>query len=244
MPVQLTCIGCQKLFLVSAYQADSKKYCTQECRSEHNRITLTCECCGEPYWVFKSAIKYHSKRFCSMKCRKAVMGRKPVEKVPREVVIKVCKTCGIEFRVPPVRKETAKYCSQKCKGADPEYQLESSKAQRLEKSAIFSGGVSVNSGGYMKQKDWGEKTPIYTTQHRIIMAEAIAKECKTHPFLVEIEGVLRLRPEIHVHHIDRDKLNNNLSNLLAVTASAHVKLHRNGRKPDPWECYPANPVNW
>lgn len=244
MAVQLTCIGCQKLFLVRPYQAESKKYCTQECRSAHNRITLQCECCGKPFWVFKSALDYQSKRFCSMTCRKAVMSKPPVAKVAREQVFKACKTCGTEFRVPPVRKDTAKYCSVACKAADPEYRLQSSKAQRAEKSWRFSGGAKVAGGGYMQQKVWGEKSRINTMQHRVVMAEAIAKERKDHPFLVEIDGALRLRPEIHVHHIDRNRLNNSLENLLALTASAHVKLHKNGRKPDPWECYPANPENW
>ena len=244
MPSIVKCVECGVDFSVKPYMAETRKFCSTACKNKNGRLTLTCERCNQPFWVFKSAVEYQSKRFCSMVCRKAVMAAKPKPpKKTRDPVFKICKTCNVEFRVPPCRKEKALYCSQRCKGSDPAYKLVSSVAQRGEKSARFKGG-SVSARGYMKTKEWGEDAPVHTFAHRVIVAYALSAENSSHPFLTTIDGLTRLRPEIHVHHIDRNKLNNDLSNLLAVTASAHIRLHKSGRKPDPWECWPSNPTNW
>lgn len=243
MPV-VKCVECGVDFPVKPYMAETRKFCSTSCKNKNSRLTLNCEHCSQPFWVFKSEVEKQSRRFCSMACRKTVMAAKPKPpKKAKEQVFKICKTCNVEFRVPLCRKETALYCSQKCKGSDPAYKLSSSKAQRQEKSARFQGG-SVGKRGYMKVKAWGEETAVHTFAHRTIVAYALAAENPAHPFLTTIDGLTRLRPEIHVHHIDRDKLNNDMNNLLAVTASAHSRLHKSGRKPDPWECWPSNPANW
>lgn len=245
MPSIVKCVECGVNFEVKPYMAETRKFCSTACKNKNGRLTLTCEHCNQPFWVFKSAVEYQSKRFCSMACRKTVMAAKPKPpKVAKEKVFKICKTCGIEFRVPLCRKETAQYCSQKCKGSDPAYKLMSSVAQRGEKSAKFVDGQFLGKDGYMREKAWGHESAVETFAHRVIVAYALAAESPSHPFLTTIDGLTRLRPEIHVHHIDRNKLNNDLSNLLAVTASAHIRLHKSGRKPDPWECWPSNPTNW
>lgn len=245
MTVLLKCVECGVDYEAKPYQAETRKFCSVECKNKNGRLTLQCEHCKQPFWVFKSIINYQSKRFCSMACRKVVMAAKPKpQKVVKEAVFKVCKTCDIEFRVPLCRKETAMYCSQKCKGSDPEYKLLSSKMQRGERSSQFTGGESVSKHGYMRTKVWGEMSGHHTTSHRVVMAYALNAQDPNHPFLTVIDGLTRIRPEIHVHHIDRNRLNNDVSNLLAMTASAHVRLHKSGRKPEPWECWPSNPTNW
>lgn len=42
---------------------------------------------------------------------------------------------------------------------------------------------------------------------------------------VEINGKFYLKPELEVHHIDENKLNNQPENLLILTKSEHIKLH-------------------
>jgi hypothetical protein len=245
MTVSLKCVECGVDYQAKAYQAETRKFCSVACKNKNGRLTLQCEHCKQPFWVFKSIVNYQSKRFCSMACRKVVMAAKP--KPPKRVsepIFKICKTCETVFKVPPSRKDKAVYCSQKCKGSDPEYRLKSSKAQRGEKSAVFVSGESVNQSGYMKTRVWGERERTYTTSHRVVMAYALNAENPEHPFLTVADGLVRIRPEIHVHHIDRNKLNNDVSNLLAVTHPAHIQIHKSGRKPDPWECWPSNPTNW
>lgn len=241
----VTCIECGVEFPVKPYQAETRKFCSMECKLKHSKIPKTCECCGKEFWVYKSALESQSRRFCSQECRVKVMAAKPKPtRKLKEQVFKICKACGIEFRVPLIRKDTATYCSRKCQSDDPDFKLKSSLAQRGEKSSKYAGGISEKSDGYMAEKSWGNLHPVYTTQHRVILAKRISEFSPGHPFLVEIDGLIRIRPEIHVHHIDRDKLNNEVDNLLAVTASAHIRLHKSGRKPDPWECWPSNPERW
>lgn len=246
MTVRLTCVGCGSGFFTKPYRAEAQKYCNKECRKAHlgKVVTLRCECCGSEFSSYTSQLERNPRRTCSVECRRKLTAAKPrPEKVAREPVFKVCKTCNTEFRVPPSRAETAQYCSTACKGNSPEYREKSSKVQRGEKSRRFTGGIVVRNG-YATQDVWGDTKRLETTSHRLIVTEAILAEDPAHPFLTVIDGATRLRPEIHVHHIDRIRLNNSLSNLLAVTAGAHVRIHRNGKKPDPWECWPSNPPRW
>lgn len=246
MAVRLICVGCNKEFFTSLYRSEAQKYCNKDCKKEHfgRRLVRKCECCGKEFETWVSQIVGNSHRFCSWECRKQGMPAKAKpEKVVRVPVLKVCKTCNTEFRVPPSRAETAQYCSTTCKGNSPEYREKSSKAQRGESSQRFTGGTLLRKG-YEAQDVWGDTKRLETYSHRLTVAEAIFAEDPAHPFLTVIDGVTRLRPEIHVHHIDRVKLNNLLSNLLAVTSGAHSRIHKNGRKPDPWECWPSNPPKW
>lgn len=247
MTVRLTCVGCGGEFFTKPYRAEAQKYCNKDCRKEHldRMVTLACECCGKEFQSYLSQLALNPRRTCSVECRRKLNPPAPKpEKKVREPVFKVCKTCGATFRIPPARKDTALYCSTKCKGEDPDYRRLSSVQQRAEKSWRYSGGVSAGQDGYMKQRVWGDDVVWDTKQHRVILTAALVESEPSHPFLVEVDGILRLRPEIHVHHIDRDRKNNDLSNLLAVTASAHANIHKNGRKPNPWECWPANPAKW
>lgn len=246
MPVQLTCINCQKVFETKPYRAHIP-YCGKDCRKEYlgKRVTLKCAHCGGPWETWVSQLKDANRQFCSMNCRRTAMAAKPKpEKLARAPVIKRCLTCDIVFRVPPSREGSAKFCSHACAGANREFRNSLSKAQRGERSPRFLRDGSITDKGYAKVRSWHGDNPMSTFKHREVLLLALVEADRDHPFLFEVDGVKVLRPEIHVHHIDRNKLNNSLSNLLAVTASAHALIHRNGRKPDPWECWPPNPTNW
>lgn len=52
------------------------------------------------------------------------------------------------------------------------------------------------------------------------------KSTTVHRYLAEQREGRRLETSEHVHHVDRDKHNNNLSNLVVLSASSHVMLHR------------------
>lgn len=49
---------------------------------------------------------------------------------------------------------------------------------------------------------------------------------KEHIYIMEQHIGRKLLPNEVVHHIDKDKTNNNISNLLLLTQSEHSKLHR------------------
>ena len=68
-------------------------------------------------------------------------------------------------------------------------------------------GVIFDGNGYLQIKIDGK----YVLMHRHIMAQAL--------------GLPKLPPWLDVHHIDKDKTNNDLDNLALVTRVGHRKLH-------------------
>jgi hypothetical protein len=46
-----------------------------------------------------------------------------------------------------------------------------------------------------------------------------------HRYIIEKEFKIKLNKSVHIHHIDGDSLNNNISNLKVITAAEHNKIH-------------------
>ena len=63
----------------------------------------------------------------------------------------------------------------------------------------------------------------FVFEHRLVAEKYLLKENNS----VEVNGKLYLKPELEVHHIDENKLNNHSSNLLILTKAEHRKLHNN-----------------
>ena len=240
--METKCKRCGESFSCKPSELSWRRYCSRECKEADNRSELTCQHCGKTYSRLKSQIPKAGSRFCSTVCKNE--GMRTVEKKPmREPRVQnyaICQECGIAFPVPPSRMEKAKYCSKKCKLKSPEFKERCSAAQRGEKSWRVKRPPEEKSTGtykWVKSQD-GHKHAV----QRIVMREWMLEECPDHPFLVGPNK--ELAKAISVHHIDRNRENNSRDNLLAVTSSAHIKIHHNGRKPEPWECWPPNPERW
>ena len=101
----------------------------------------------------------------------------------------------------------------------------------------------VTKYGYVRRRT--SRTDIRArSEHRLVLLEWMIEVDPDHPFIVEADGVKVLHPDIDVHHIDRNRANNDRGNLLAVTKLAHAKIHASGKRPEPWECWPQNPGIW
>lgn len=76
----------------------------------------------------------------------------------------------------------------------------------------------VNSG-YVYARDIDGilgKPGVFRPEHRLVMAQKLGRPLKTSE---------------HVHHIDRNKANNDPANLMLVTASEHAHMHGGKRGP-------------
>lgn len=245
MPVEKVCGQCGVGFSVPNRRHETVKFCSRECKTMAGNATYTCAKCGSLFTRKKSENPGSELRFCSVACSAgARKGRAHKVKPDAPRYYKVCEVCKVKFRVTQTRKDTARFCSKKCLSESPEFRKECSEAQQGEKHWRWGGGLYVSGSGYVRHKRKVLGSEKFNFNHRLVIFNALLDSDPTHPFIVEVEGVKMLDSEIEVHHIDRDRSNNALSNLLAVTKRAHAQIHHRNAKPKPWECWPSNPVRW
>ena len=68
-------------------------------------------------------------------------------------------------------------------------------------------------------------------EHRLVLERHLRRTDPGSPYLTEVDGILYLRPEIQVHHIDGVKDHNKVSNLQLMTPAEHTRWHQAHRHP-------------
>lgn len=84
-----------------------------------------------------------------------------------------------------------------------------------KKPVNYMGRVSDGNGYMMVLKPgWytGRKGCMHVFEHHIVICESL--------------GITEIPSGFHVHHIDKDKVNNAINNLALLTAEAHRRLHQ------------------
>jgi hypothetical protein len=66
----------------------------------------------------------------------------------------------------------------------------------------------------------------FVFEHRLVAEKYLLNDENT----VEIDGIKYLSPFYEVHHIDGNRLNNSPENLMVLTKSEHMKLHKKKKK--------------
>lgn len=245
MPVVKKCEHCGDEFKVPPRRSDEVRFCCRECKTLAGWRVMICPCCGETFRRKKSDHADSSVSYCSRRCYHSARIGEPARN-KREKTFAVCKECGKQFQITSTRKRmgNANWCSKECQGKSVIWRIANSERQQREKSWRWSGGLYENKWGYIRAKANVNGRQIMGLEHRAVIERAMAQSCPTHPFLRHVDGKVKLDSMIEVHHIDRNRSNNALSNLLAVTKNAHAQIHHRNKKPDPWECWPPDPVAW
>lgn len=135
------------------------------------------------------------------------------QKRERNQIEKECTYCGNKFLIWPGRSETAKFCSISCKTSN------------TNKVKARGYGELTKENGYLKIKI---PDHAYCDKSGYVFF---------HRYLIEQHLGYEINPkEYDVHHIDENKMNNDLSNLVVIRHSAHMRLHALKRKF--WELSP------
>lgn len=184
-------------------------------------VIKNCAYCGKDVEI------YHKKRlelknvFCSREC---------LAKYRKSLNLNmVCPVCGTRFHLKGSRisKIHDNCCSYKCMGeyrktkyfgeGNPNY------GNTGTNNPLFSGDRILHCGYYWV---YAPDHPFCVDggrigEHRLIAEKYLMKDEQS----IEIDGVKYLNPIYDVHHIDGNKLNNNIDNLMIVTRSEHAKIH-------------------
>lgn len=166
--------------------------------------------------------------FCSRQCSFEFVKNNNPNYIP-------CVICGKKTYVKPrdQKKIKAHCCSMECQG--------------IYRSSAYRGKNNPNYGNR------GPQNPIWKSDEKISVYGYVLVRCLDHPFAnvdgfvfehrlvaekyllndensVEIDGKRYLRRDYDVHHIDGDKKNNSLDNLMVLTRGEHMSLHHRNRR--------------
>lgn len=230
--VEKECSVCGKSFKIKAYRK-STATCSKECGYVAKKIKKICVTCGIEFLVPKSR---ENAKACSNACARDVRGNS----IKRQVAL-VCEHCGKAFEEAQSHAGRRRFCSIDCRDASPVMKSEMSQRVAGDLNPMWAGGIAKQSEGYVykhtENHPFSEKRSNYVLEHRLVMEEWLRREEPDHDFMITIYDKAYLRPEIQVHHIDLNKANNSITNLIAVTLSAHRAIH-NGNKPKAGSYWP------
>lgn len=108
-PIVRTCQHCGNPKKIKPYQAETFKFCSNQCKwryhSEHQTVELSCRVCSKPFRVID--FRQKTAKFCSRRCYYRDIHLRGTVEV-------ACRLCGKVVRSAPSHKRI--YCSRRCTG--------------------------------------------------------------------------------------------------------------------------------
>lgn len=214
------CEWCGNEFEIK-HSKSEQKYCCRKCHSEsmteligdknplYTSTTETCEWCGAGVIKIPSQLRSHT--FCSRQCNGKWNSENIIgESHPRwsgNDLVYTCDNCGEIFRAKSATPNNKHhFCSQPCRH---EYMCG-------ENSAFWKGESAHLT--YPREFDINIKETIRNRDNRICqMCSKPENECDK---------------RLYIHHIDENKDNSNLLNLISLCSQCHSKIHS---KDNPWK---------
>lgn len=193
------------------------------------KVEKICTICEKQFSVWPN--RAESAKMCSRECR----WKSNAVKYEDARAKKVCPVCGKKFSVYQASSYFRVCCSIACANKMPDRKRSSG-----SNHYNWKGGATAHTDGYLYVSVSNHpffSLQKYVLEHRLVMERWMRSKLKDHSFLVDVGGVLYLRPEISVHHMNEVKRDNRPSNLIACTSSAHRTIH-NGGIPVPGSYWP------
>lgn len=207
-----TCKRCGKVFFAYKKRVEKGRgiYCSKECMKVP-RTKEICEKCGKTFYNKQN--REHIK--VCIKCNK-----KP-KKVKRK-----CLTCGKEFLAFPydIKNGHGKYCSRKC----VHISFKGKKATKIQMKGLKI-GQKISGEKHGNWKGGISKLP-YSINFNKKMKKLILKESNSICHMCGMTNKKHLEmygKSLHTHHIDYNKLNTTVNNLISLCSKCHPKTNDN-----------------
>ena len=188
-------------------------------------MMTTCGTCSKPIDVKPYRVRRAKTGlvFCSQKCQRANPAVLAANAGPSSLVDRECPICGVAFKRKPSEVRDVNYCSVSC-----------SATANLTLRPIPKGERRGVATEFKKGQRAGNHLPVDTVRIRrrrtrddvrawVKVAEPNVWRMRA---VVEYEKVHGPVPKGHVvHHVDEDSLNDDPSNLRALTRAEHLAVH-------------------
>lgn len=193
-------------------------------------VIYTCQYCGELFRGYPSRSKYKH-ICCSKECTKKIIEQETKE---RHKPNATCPMCGKEFWAEPAQLKRFKEvcCSKECALKLRSKNMSGNKNHQYglkgKDNPTWKSDEKIANYGYKQIRVLSHpfrNKKGYVFEHRLVAEKYLLNENNS----VEIDGVLYLKPDLEVHHIDENRLNNDPNNLLVLTKSEHKSLHSKKR---------------
>lgn len=191
------------------------------------KIIKICEYCGEKFEVKPSLDEIT--RFCSRECIdnwKRETGYLRGDKHPsyKERVIKICKECGKKFKIMPSAKEKAKFCSRECQN-----NWKRGRELPEEIKQKMKGPRPSSQGSNHPNWKGGASFEPYPPEFNERLKEKVRK--RDNRTCQMCGTTANGRRKMCVHHIDGNKENCSLENLVTLCTSCNRRLENFGVRP-------------
>ena len=191
-------------------------------------MVIQCENCGKEFNCCPSRYNKSKHHCCSIKCSQEVLKR---ERESTEGYFNCkCEICGkpIHFKPYHANKYNNHYCSKECqnKALSAMMRGENNHQYGLKGylNASWKSDFKISNYGYKMQRVLDHPFANcngFVFCHRLIAEKYLLDDTNS----VVVNGKRYLDPKLEVHHIDGDKLNNDVSNLIILTKASHRRLH-------------------
>lgn len=227
MPIKVKCIMCGKSIVIppSRYkQSNGNFYCSINCKGEWQKehlkgksnpqwkgVFIKCDYCGEIIHKEPNQLKGKKNHFCSRRCQWKHFSENYSGKnnsLWTDRILVNCDYCGKKLNKPRWEVYEHNFCSQNCfhKWLTPK----------------ISGENNHNWNGGSSSKPY---THIFIHKLREKIRIRDNLECQICNLSQE-ENLRKYRKKLNVHHIDGNKTNDKLDNLISLCNKCHSKVHR------------------
>lgn len=196
---------------------------------------IKCEYCGKEFECQTFRIKKHKHLFCSKKCE----GEWKKSQTENNCI---CEYCGKKFhrKESHIKKYIKSYCSVKCANEDKRkrYTGEGNHQYGLkgQLNASWKSDEKISFYGYklIRQLEHPFKnSDDFVFEHRLVAEKYLLNDINS----IEIDGQKYLNPNFVVHHIDFNRLNNDVSNLSVMKRDEHSKMHQSLKSDEDYKTY-------